>query len=367
MSVLVNHAGADHQMKTLFAAGVLALASTAARADIERTAFTATSEPGIEIAIREVVDPDARRGGDPVILLHGARVPGIPSFDLDVEGGSLAADLAAAGLAVYIVDLRGYGASTRPAAMSQARSASSPLVRSGAAARDLAAAVDTVRDRNGVGRVAILGWATGGHWAGMFAALYPEKVSKLVFYNSLYGYTPDHPMIGRGSRLALPNDSGRFNIERFQNYRLNPAASLLAGWDRSIPIENKADWRAPVVAEAYVEAALASDSTSFEREPPSFRAPSGAMADSFLIAAGAALWDARLIAADALIIRSENDFWSRPEDVATMKAHLEARDQGRVSVVQIPDATHFVHLDRPERGRDAFLDAVLDFLAHGQG
>ncbi|GAB5470775.1 MAG: alpha/beta fold hydrolase [Rhodospirillales bacterium] len=345
----------------------LCLLSSTALAETQRSDFTATAAPGIEIAIREVVDSDVARVGDPVILLHGARVPGIASFDLEVPGGSLAADLARAGLTVYIVDLRGYGGSTRPAAMAAPRQPSTPLVRSGDAFRDLDAAVGAVLARSGADRVALLGWATGGHWAGLYASLAPEEVSRIVFYNTLYGYTPDHPVIGPGSRLASPSAPERFDLERFQNYRLNTAASLLPGWDRSIPVEDKTAWRDPAVAGAYVAAALASDSTSLERDPPSFRAPSGAMADSFLLASGAALWDARLIAADALILRGELDFWSRPEDAALLEAHLASRDSGAVTRVEIPRATHFLHLDRPEQGRAALLQAAVPFLTATAG
>lgn len=353
----------DMAMKqTALSAALLTLSSGPVFAAPERTDYTTTSDPGTTIAIREVIDPDQHVSADPVLLIHGARVPGIPSFDLPVAGGSLAADLAARGLAVYIVDLRGYGGSTRPAAMQAPADTSAPLVRSGAAVRDIAAAVDAVRARTASDRVALLGWATGGHWAGMYAASDPDKVSRLVLYNALYGYTPDHPVLGRGSRLSDPDNPDRFNIDRFRSYRLNAADGLLPGWDRSIPIDDKSAWRDPAVAEAYVEAALASDSTSGDRSPPSFRAPSGAMADSFLIATGAALWDARLITADTLIVRSQADFWSRAADVDKLLGHLNARSSGTAQAVTIPEATHFVHLDRPERGRELFLDAVGSFL-----
>lgn len=350
-------------MKWLLVAGALVMATPDARSEVARTSFTVASEPGIEIAIRAVAARDATPVGDPVVLLHGARVPGIPSFDLAVDGGSLAADLAEAGLAVYIVDLRGYGASTRPAAMSEPRRTARPLVRSGAAVRDLAAAIGAIRARTGSAEVAILGWATGGHWAGLYAALHPETVSRIVFYNTLYGYTQGHLRIGQGSGLSDPARPDRFNLARFKNYRLNTAASLLGGWDRSIPIQDKAAWRAPSVAEAYVAAAMASDPTAARRDPPSFRSPSGALADSFLLATGAALWDARLIEADALIIRSGLDFWSRPQDVARLKGDLEARHTGTVRVLEIAGATHYVHLDRPERGRQAFVASVISFLS----
>lgn len=354
--------------RILSVAATLCMLAEAALADPERADFQVTSEPNVGIAIREVVDPDIPRRGEPVILLHGARVPGVPSFDLAVPNGSLAADLAAAGLRVYIVDLRGYGASSRPAAMREAPRVTKPLVRSGTAARDLGTAVDAILERTRAAQVAIVGWATGGHWAGLYGTLNPDKVSKIVFYNTLYGYGRDHPTIGRGSGLADPNSPDRFNLERFKNYRVNSADSLLPSWDRSIPLDDKTAWRDPVVANAYVEAALASDPTSEERDPPSFRAPSGAMADSFLLATGAALWDARALNADTLVVRSGNDFWSRPEDVVMLKQHLEQRlAQASVETLTIADATHYVHLDRPERGRRAFLDAVIGFLAEVEG
>lgn len=37
-----------------------------------------------------------------------------------------------------------------------------------------------------------------------------------------------------------------------------------------------------------------------------------------------------------------------------------------VRTVTIPDATHFVHLDRPERGRDQLVREVLGFLDAGR-
>lgn len=346
---------------TLVLATVIMGAHSAA-ADIVREHLATVSDPGIEIGMRRVRDNSIEQQGDPVILLHGARVPGVPSFDLPVEGGSLAADLAKAGLDVFIVDLRGYGMSTRPPAMDAPRVEAAPLVRTGTAVRDLAAAVDAVRSETGADQVALVGWATGGHWAGAYTAHNPQSVSRIVFYNTLYGYNDDHPAIGRGSGLASADDPERFNIARFQNYRFSTGESLTPGWDRSIPLEDKTAWRDPAVTAAYVDAALASDPTSEQRDPPSFRAPSGALADSFLLATGATLWDARLLDADALIVRSQNDFWSRDDDVQLLTRHLEERLSGEVEAVTIANATHFVHLDRPERGRTQFLDAVTNFL-----
>lgn len=57
----------------------------AAQAQIARSDHHVESDPGIRIYVREVVDPEAADPSrPPVLLLHGARVPGVASFDLPV-------------------------------------------------------------------------------------------------------------------------------------------------------------------------------------------------------------------------------------------------------------------------------------------
>jgi pimeloyl-ACP methyl ester carboxylesterase len=85
------------------------------------------------------------------------------------------------------------------------------------------------------------------------------------------------------------------------------------------------------------------------------------MEDSFYLASGRQLWDAASITARVLILRSGNDFWSRPEDLTALQRHLV--NAAEVRPVTIPKATHYVHLDRAERGRGQFLAEVTDFLA----
>ena len=167
-------------------------------------------------------------------------------------------------------------------------------------------------------------------------------------------------LLGRGSDLEDKENPGRVS-KSLGAYRWSTAASLLGAWDRSIPLDDKSEWRDPAVAEAYVAAALESDPEGRSREPRAFRAPSGAMEDSFYLATGRSLWDASLVLAPTLVLRSERDFWSRPADAERLRAELVHAP--RVSVVMIPGATHHVHLDRPERGRRQMLAAVLDFLS----
>ena len=90
----------------------------------------------------------------------------------------------------------------------------------------------------------------------------------------------------------------------------------------------------------------------------------GAIEDSFYQATGRRLYDASSITANVLIVRAENDFWSRPEDVEALAQHLTRAHT--VRVLRISHPTHFVHLDRPEHGRDVLISAVREFLETGR-
>jgi len=324
---------------------------------ITREDLFTESDTGIRIHIREV-RTTTQRACDPILLIHGARVPGIASFDLPVGGGSLAGDLADKGFCAYVMDVRGYGRSTRPVEMEQPAQNHPPLVRSVEAVHDIDAAIDFIRKRTGSSRVSLFGWATGGQWAGYYATLHSGKLSHLILLNALYGADAPHPMMGHGSDMEDPAHPGRLNPS-IGAYRCNTRESLLGVWDRSIPTDDKAAWRDPAVADAYVREALASDPETNKHDPPCFRSPNGALEDSFYLATGRQLWDASFIYVPTLVFASERDFWSRPADrekIAHDLIHASLR------VVVIPNATHFVHLDRAERGRNELLEKIVRFL-----
>jgi len=201
-----------------------------------------------------------------------------------------------------------------------------------------------------------------GHWGpvGRFLCISPARTrqSPHPFELTLRRSGP-HPLLGPGSTTSDPQHPDRLNPS-IGGYALADAASLLRPWDRSIPDEDKARWRDPVVASAYVEAAIASDPRSLTTTPPSLRAPSGALEDSFIQASGRRLYDAGSITATVLLIRSGRDFWSRTEDLENF-THDAVR-ANRVERLDLPEATHFVHLERSDRGRDLLLAAVRELL-----
>lgn len=326
---------------------------------VHRTELRVTTADGVRVAVREVRPDRPRPGVDPIVLLHGARVPGIASFDLGVPGGSLAEDLALrTGGRVYLLDARGYGRSDRPPALAKPAAQSQPLSRSHEVVRDVDATVRMVLARTGARSVTLLGWATGGLWAGQYAALWPEKVGHLVLLNALYGGSSVHSFIGPGSSIADPKHPDRLSPD-LGGYARADAASLLRPWDRSLGSDPAAR-RDPAVAEAYVREALASDPLAGSTTPPALRAPLGALEDSFVQASGRRLYDAGAITAVVLLVRGSADFWSRPEDLQAF-VH-DAVHTRSVRVLEIPDGSHFLHLERAEAGRAALLDALEETL-----
>jgi len=81
------------------------------------------------------------------------------------------------------------------------------------------------------------------------------------------------------------------------------------------------------------------------------------MADSFELAIGKKQWQAKNLMMPILVIFSQNDFWSRKEDAVAI-----VNEAQQAQLVEIPNGTHFAHLDRDKYGRRLFIASVIDFL-----
>lgn len=313
------------------------------------------SDPGIEIFVREVVSSSPPTGV-PILVIHGGGPGGIASFDLDVPGYSLAADFAQTGHQAYVMNVRGWERSTRPSVLAEPADRNPPAVTSEEAVRDIGAVVEWIRDRTEQPQVALIGWATGGHWAGMYTTRHNERVSHLIMLNSLYGVAAPWALT---ERFENPDEPGTFNTGGGA-YRLVDYEGFLRGWNNSIPVDDKSLWREPAVADAYARTAVQLDPTSQTRTPSSARIPTAYREESFNLAQGYQYWEAHDISTPTLFIRGELDFWSRPEDASALASELV--NAPVVQTITIPDATHYLFNDRPERGRNQFIQETLSFL-----
>jgi pimeloyl-ACP methyl ester carboxylesterase len=143
-----------------------------------------SGDPGIELFVRNKHPAGTESFPSDRILLyvHGATYPSETAFDLPIEGVSMMDMIAAQGFDVYLVDIRGYGRSTRPAEMSQPPAVNRPIVSTEAAARDLGAAVDYILKKRGVAKIEVMGWSWGTSIAGLYTSGHNEKVDRLVLY-----------------------------------------------------------------------------------------------------------------------------------------------------------------------------------------
>src|SRR6516165_11848889 len=171
----------------LLAAAVAAAFATQTSAQAPRVVMeemTVPSEPSIEIYVRNKrpADLSAFRPERTVLFVHGATYPAHTSFDLKLDGMSWMDYIAARGYDVYLLDLRGYGRSTRPKEMDEAPEANPPIVRGTAAVKDISAVVDFILARHGIARLNLLGWSWGTTLMATYTTQNPGKVERLVLY-----------------------------------------------------------------------------------------------------------------------------------------------------------------------------------------
>ncbi len=83
--------------------------------------FVPTKDPGIKIYVRNkhAVGSSNFAPEKTVLFVHGATYPAETSFDLELDGLSWMDYIAERGYDVYLMDVRGYGRSTRPPEMDE--------------------------------------------------------------------------------------------------------------------------------------------------------------------------------------------------------------------------------------------------------
>ncbi|GIL41242.1 alpha/beta hydrolase [Roseiterribacter gracilis] len=296
------------------------------------------------LALHEI-KPSRNTSGLSVLLIHGGGPAGVVSFDLPATRPGFAERLAVAGHRVYMLDLRGWGDSDRPAALNAPANANPPLVTVDDAVADIHIAAAWIRGRDRVSAIAVIGWASGGHWAGAFAARHSQFVSHLVLLNSLYGGEGPWAL---ASSVAPP----------FPAYRTADAAQLTGRWLSTMPDSDKAARKFAI--DAYAHDTIASDPTSSTRSPPSVRIPLGYLEDAYRMSRNERVFDVSKVAGHVMFARGEDDFWSRPIDALNFSR--EAAWANSVRVLEIPGGTHFLLNDHPDRGLDLFTTEVLKLL-----
>jgi pimeloyl-ACP methyl ester carboxylesterase len=189
--------------RSIVAAGVAVAALTATPAGGKAAADTATklvteefmidaTDPGTKLYVRNKRPEDMRRfvPERTLLFVHGATQPAEATFDLPLEGVSWMDHVARHGWDVYLVDVRGYGRSTRPPEMDRPAESNPPIVKTDVAIKDVGSVVEFILQRRGIPKLSLLGWSWGCAIMGAYTADHNEKVDRLVLYAPDWVTTP---------------------------------------------------------------------------------------------------------------------------------------------------------------------------------
>ena len=335
-------------MKMLAAAAFLSLAFNASAQDAQLVMeefMIPSGDPGISLYVRNKhAQGMSRFRSDRVLLyVHGATYPAETAFDLQLNGLSWMDYIAMRGYDVYLVDVRGYGKSTRPPEMDKPAAENEPIVRTQTAVKDVGTAVEFMRKRRGVDKVVLLGWSWGTTIMGMYTSQNNDKVHKLVLYA---------PAWLRQS-ASLTDAGGKLPA-----YRTVTKDSAKARWLTGVPEEKKATLIPAGWFEAWADATFATDPVGARQNPPVLRAPNGVVADGRdHWSAGKPLYDPAEIRVPTFLAHAE---WDQDTPNYMLYAYFEKLTGTPYKrYVQIGEGTHTVIM---EKNRMQLFQAVQQFL-----
>ena len=291
-----------------------------------------SADAGVKLYLRNKHAADMQRFSPEQTLLfvHGATQPAEATFDLPLEGTSWMDQIAGHGWDVYLVDVRGYGRSTRPPEMDQPAENNPPIVKTDVAVKDMGAAVNFILGRRGIRRLSLMGWSWGCAIMGAYTVDHKEKVERLVLY------APEW--------LTSPPTSQAVN-KPLGAYVAATMASARERIQAGAPEAKKEELMPQAWFEAWSAAALATDALGSRQDPPVLRSPAGIFQDrrDYWLA-GKPYYDPARIVVPTLVVVAEWDRVTPDEGALALFHKLPSQPQKRF--VEIGEGTHLVMLEK---------------------
>jgi pimeloyl-ACP methyl ester carboxylesterase len=289
-------------------------------------------DPGIQLFVRNK-RPEATTTftSDRILLfVHGATYPAETTFDLQLDGLSWMDYIAQRGYDVYLMDVRGYGRSTRPPEMSRPATENRPIVHTDVAVKDFGTVVDHILARRGVTKINLIAWSWGTVIAGAFTAQNNEKVERLVLYAPVWLLQPP-------SLVRVEGPLGAYRTVTMEAARQR--------WLTGVAADKQKDLIPSGWFEAWWKANLEADPIGAGQSPPVLRAPNGVREDGERYwGADTRYYDASKIRVPVLLAHAEWD----ADTPAYMSQALFARLTGAPAkrYVVIGEGTHAVFVER---------------------
>ncbi|HEY5215517.1 MAG TPA: alpha/beta fold hydrolase [Pseudolabrys sp.] len=300
------------------------------------------ADPGIQLHVRNkrLEGRDSFPAERVVLFVHGATYPSETGFDIDLPGGSWMENVARKGYDVYFVDVRGYGRSTRPAAMDAPPAENPPFATTADAVRDVGSAVDFILKRRNIAKLNLIGWSWGTALMAGYTMNNNDKVNKLVLYAPLWTLKAPPPISGSGAYRAVTRE---------------PARQRGA---RGIPAQRVEEISPSAWFDQWWLGNLATDPAGAKQNPPVVRAPNGVLKDIVdFWGVGKATWEPEKIRVPTLLILAEWDQDTPLFMAQEVFARLTNAPYKRHVV--IGEGTHAVAL---EKNRMHLINQVQSFL-----
>jgi pimeloyl-ACP methyl ester carboxylesterase len=309
---------------------------------VTETFMIPAADPGIQLHVRNrrFQGVDTFPAERIVLFVHGATYPSETTFDLDRPGGSWMEYVARKGYDAYIVDIRGYGRSTRPAALNAPPSENPPFATTGEAVSDVGSAVDFILKRRGASKLNLVGWSWGTAIMAGYATNHNERVGKLVLYAPLWHLKAPPPFSGSGAYRTAARDVVRQRgIRGIPPQRVEEISPI--GW-----------------FDKWWQANLAADPAGAKLNPPAVRAPNGVLKDLVdYWGGGKSTWEPEKIRVPTLLILAEWDQDTPLYMAQEVFARLTSAPYKRHVV--IGEGTHAVAV---EKNRMHLINQVQSFL-----
>ena len=308
-------------------------------------------DPEIEIFVRNKrpASLNSFRPERTVLFVHGATYPAHSAFDLPLGGQSWMEYIASRGYDVYLLDVRGYGKSTRPKEMSEDAKNNPPIVRGETAVKDIGTVVDFILARRNIPRLNLLGWSWGTTLMATYTTQNPDKVERLALYApSWIRQTASLVQTGPGPTPA---------------YRTVRRDQAMGRWLTGVPEDKKSALIPAGWFDQWADATFASDPDGAKMNPPVLRAPNGVVQDGLeFFGAGKAYYDPAKITVPTLLVLGE---WDRdtPPYMAQTLFPLLVNAPGK-RFIMLAEGTHTIMM---EKNRMELFKAVQAFLDEAGG
>ena len=303
-------------------------------------------DPGIELYVRNkyIRGTAAFAPGKILLYVHGATYPSETSFDLRLNDLSWMEYIAQHGYDVYLMDVRGYGRSTRPTEMNEPAADNEPIVRTETAVKDVGAVVDFVLKRRDVSKINLMGWSWGTSIMGWYTAQNNEKVNRLVLYAPVWLLTTPPLLVKKGDKVGA--------------YRTVSRDDAKSRWLSGVAEDKQADLIPAGWFEAWADATFATDPVGAKQSPPVLRVPNGVVRDGLEFwLANKPLYDPAGIRVPTFLAHAE---WDADLPSYALHAYFaKLTNTASKRYVEIGEGTHSILL---EKNRMQLFQAVQQFL-----